>query len=76
MATKRRKRKQMIFKSLEELDAFIKTPKGEEIWGDSNYTFYPSNGKLYPQGCGMCRWCEGEETKNCQNLTFLLEWME
>jgi len=75
MAT-RKKTKQKTFDSLEALDAFIKTPKGEEIWGDSNYTFYPSNGKLYPQGCGHCGWCEGEETYNCQGLKFLLEWKE
>ena len=74
---KKRTRKQMTFKSLEELDAFIKTSEGQSIWGKSRYTFFPDNGTLIPQGCGMCRnYCEGEETKNCQNLMFLLEWME
>ena len=57
-----------------ELEEFAK--ERPEIWGNSNYLFHPENGMVVPNrgDCNHCNYCEAEETYNCQNVLYEIDY--
>ena len=60
--------------TLSELEAFAK--EHPEVWGKSEMLFHSENGIVIPtrNGCDLCPWCEGEQSYNCQNLLYEIDY--